>query len=46
MLYSQLEDQQVAPLIIFSQFSRSRQLGGRMPAFRLGFPPRYKANKL
>ena len=32
--------------IIHSRFSRSRQLGGHMPAFRLGVPPRYKANKL
>ena len=31
---------------IYSQFLRSRQLGDRVPAFRLGVPPRYKANKL
>ena len=33
-------------VVIYSRFSRSRQLGGRMPVFRLGVPPRYKASKL
>ena len=36
----------VTVINIDSRFSRSRQLGGHMPAFRLGVPPRYKANKL
>ena len=27
---------------IYSWFSRSRQLWGGMPAFRLGVPPKYK----
>ena len=31
---------------IYSRFLRSRQLVGCVPAFRLGIPPRYKANKL
>ena len=31
---------------MYSPFSRRRQLGGRVPALRLGVPPRCKANKL
>ena len=31
---------------INSRFSRNRQLGGHVQPFRLGVPPRYKANKL
>ena len=30
---------------IYSRLSRSCQLGGCAAAFRLGYPPRYKANK-
>ena len=29
---------------IYNRFSRSRQLGHRVPAFRLGVPPRYNVN--
>ena len=31
---------------IYSQFSRSRQLGGRIPAFRLGVPPRFISHSI
>ena len=36
----------VVKLVTYSRFSMSKQLGGRVLAFRLGVPTRYKANKL